>query len=138
MPPAHPYPRPACPPSRAGVRTPEGRTGLLDDVYGVGFHLLLDGTVVCEDPSAVAWTHVLTVLDASVIRLVPTGDSTGAEDLDDVLIPYLRQCGHAIQIVRPDGYVFGGVADTADLPSLLAELARAVHVSSEVPARITG
>jgi len=122
-----PVPPAGLPAVQGRVTTPGGRTGLLDEVYGTGFHVLLDGARLTGGPTAVAGADVLNLLGAVVVPLVPVGGD-GVQDLDGVLLPHLQASGHGAQVVRPDGYVFGGVADPADLPTLLAELAAALHV----------
>lgn len=113
------------------VTTVDGKTGLLDEVFGVGFHVLVDasraaGSVVPEQDA-----DLITDLAMSVIRLVPATDAAppdGVADVEGVMLDHLKNCGHAIQIVRPDGYVFGGVAEPSDFPALLADLASALSI----------
>ncbi|TMR24928.1 bifunctional 3-(3-hydroxy-phenyl)propionate/3-hydroxycinnamic acid hydroxylase [Nonomuraea turkmeniaca] len=129
------------------VREAGGAAGLLDEVAGFGFHVLVDGTRVdarelffVDDVSA-----FLGDLDARVLRVIPDGapveESGGSvltvKDLDGVLLSHLRACGHLVQIIRPDFYVFGGVPDQAGLPGLLAELAVALgHRSAALPTEV--
>ncbi|MCV7174212.1 bifunctional 3-(3-hydroxy-phenyl)propionate/3-hydroxycinnamic acid hydroxylase MhpA [Mycolicibacterium sphagni] len=130
----------------AGRRAVQGRIstanrgdGLLDEVYGAGFHLLIDASTITRpdlQPHHAA-AALIAELEISVIRLVPTANDPTlqdrAVDMDGVLLEHLSQCGHAAQIVRPDGYIFGGVADLENLPALLAELATALFIRRPAP-----
>ena len=114
------------------VRDTAGRTALLDELVGAGFHLLADGArvtaadLVFDGPAAA----LLADLEVSVVRLVEDGDGDGTTDLDGAIVGHLRRYGHAAVIVRPDGYVFGGAARAADLPGLLARLGTALGLRS--------
>lgn len=129
------------------VRGADGRTGLLDDVAGSGFHILVDGERVTADrptPSP-EQAALLKALDARIVRILPTGTRPAAasetpaaetpagggpamtvEDTDGVLLPHLRSSGHLLQIVRPDCYIFGGTPNETGFPGLLAELEQAL------------
>jgi hypothetical protein len=45
------------------------------------------------------------------------------------MLDHLHTSGHVIQVVRPDGYVFGGVGDASDLPRLRSQLQEAVRLT---------
>jgi flavoprotein hydroxylase len=58
--------------------------------------------------------------DAEVAEAV---DGTEAvADVDGVYLPWLRSTGYEAVMIRPDYYVFGGVASVTGLPILLDEL----------------
>ena len=121
----------------AGVLTAQptvgyrGRTGLLDDVVGVGFVL-----ACAEDPSDALDGERRAFLDAigaRVLHMVPAGviaeTAAAPADRADVMVdadggylPQLSAAGHVAALVRPDHYLFGGVAATAELPSLVDDL----------------
>jgi 2-polyprenyl-6-methoxyphenol hydroxylase-like FAD-dependent oxidoreductase len=127
----------------AGQLTPQptvgyrGRTGLLDEIVGIGFVL-----ACAEDPAAALDGERRSFLDAigaRVLRVVPasavgetvSGDPADLADLADVVVDvdggYLAQlaaAGHVAALVRPDHYLFGGVASTAELPGLVDDLRR--------------
>jgi flavoprotein hydroxylase len=68
----------------------------------------------------------LAELGAHVVRFVPPGEEPGSEaelvDEDTLYLPWLKAAGYEAVVIRPDFYVFGGVASAADLPRLLEEL----------------
>ena len=100
---------------------------MLDEVVGLGFHVLADG----ERVTASELGRPLASIRARIARVVPVGTTLApgdVEDIDGVLLRHLRSCGHAIQIVRPDFYIFGGTSDPAGLASLTAELERALSI----------
>lgn len=76
---------------------------------------------------------LLATLGAHLVRVVPadatpeTGPVAAVADIDDVLLPHLRACGHAVQIVRSDFYIFGGTADPAAPTDLLTDLDRTLN-----------
>lgn len=118
------------------VRDAGGRTGLLDDVAGFGFHILADGEHVTSSQLTPSLGHsdLLAAISAKIVRIVPAGAAPApasgpeitVEDCDGVLLPHLRACGQVIQIVRPDFNIFGGTPDAAGLTPLLSELEKAL------------
>jgi flavoprotein hydroxylase len=82
----------------------------------------------------------LARLGAHVVRFVPPGQEPGADDtgsgqpkvvadVDGVYRPWLASAGYEAVVIRPDFYVFGGVAAAADLPGLLDELFAALSLT---------
>jgi hypothetical protein len=51
-------------------------------------------------------------------------------DVDGVYRPWLAAAGYEAVVIRPDYYVFGGVASAADLPELVGELFAALGLKS--------
>jgi 2-polyprenyl-6-methoxyphenol hydroxylase-like FAD-dependent oxidoreductase len=99
----------------------DGVRGRLDDLVGPGFQLLAMG----HDPGAHLSGNVRHRLAELGARFVRLGDGPGAcRDLDGRLDGFLAARGWQAMIVRPDFYVYGGVADAADLPELAANLLR--------------
>ncbi|MBV9795060.1 MAG: bifunctional 3-(3-hydroxy-phenyl)propionate/3-hydroxycinnamic acid hydroxylase, partial [Actinobacteria bacterium] len=80
---------------------------------------------------------LLSSLGAHLVRVVPPGTELPGTagrietvaDLDGRYQPWLAAAGYAAAVIRPDGYVFGGVASAADLPGLLDELASKLELS---------
>nr|WP_294502544.1 bifunctional 3-(3-hydroxy-phenyl)propionate/3-hydroxycinnamic acid hydroxylase [uncultured Rhodopila sp.] len=113
------------------LRTHEGRW---DEVVGQGF------TVVVRDadPAKLLRPDQLRALETIGGHAVCLTNGRGGErvvDVDGRFGDFLKAHGAAGMIVRPDFYVFGGVAASDDLPdlvdNLLAELAASgVHVSA--------
>ncbi len=100
-----------------------GRTGLFDDIVGHGFAVITSGA----DPRDVLNAGDLAFLDTLGAHLVPIvaagADSTeGYADVEFGYLPNLTGQGHAAMIVRPDFYIYGAVADIADLPGLVRDL----------------
>jgi len=121
----------------AGLLTPQptvghrGRTGPLDEVVGLGFVL-----ACAEDPTAALDGERRSFLDAIGARVlhVVLADAADAPDaanqaavvvdIDGRLLAQLAAAGHVAALVRPDHYLFGGVASIADLPDLVDDLRR--------------
>jgi flavoprotein hydroxylase len=124
----------------AGLLTPQptvshrGRTGPLDEVVGLGFVL-----ACAEDPTAALDGERRSFLDAigaRVLHVVPADvpdalDAIDAPnradvvvDVDGGLLAQLAAAGHVAALVRPDHYLFGGVASMAGLPELVDDLRR--------------
>jgi flavoprotein hydroxylase len=118
------------------VLAADGRVGLLDDIIGTGWCILADGERVDAAALALdpAQAVLLTALGAHLVRVVPAqvvpedGPVAAVADIDGVLLAHLRACGHAIQIVRPDFYIFGGIAGPDALAGLLGDLERALSM----------
>jgi hypothetical protein len=57
---------------------------------------------------------------------VPPGQEPASEaelvDEGSLYLNWLKAAGYAAVVIRPDFYVFGGVASVADLPALVDEL----------------
>jgi flavoprotein hydroxylase len=126
------------------VWTAEGLSGLFDQVVGTGFVVAVgpDVPVGLKD-GALAF---LAELGAHVVRFVPPGREPSAADdgsgglevvvdLDGAYLPWLRSAGYKAAVIRPDFYVFGGVASAAGLAGLLDELFAALSLA---PQRATG
>jgi hypothetical protein len=62
-------------------------------------------------------------------RIAGLGDDV--RDLDGRLTGWLRAHGAAAVLVRPDYYVFGAVADSAAVPSLIEDLLSQLRVTKE-------
>ena len=111
------------------VRTAAGTTGLFDQVVGTGFALL--GRQPFIRKISDSDRALLAELGAHVVLAVPVdeapggtadGDEVVVVDADGVYLGWLAAAGYEAVVIRPDCYVFGGVASVADLPGLLAEL----------------
>src|SRR6201996_4632596 len=111
------------------VQRPDGVTGLFDQVVGIGFVVAVGSDVSLELNDAELAS--LGRLEAHVVRFAPSGASVAdvagdAEvlvDADRVYLPWMASAGYEAVVIRPDYYVFGGVASAADLSALLEELA---------------
>jgi flavoprotein hydroxylase len=106
------------------VRTAAGVTGRFDQVVGTGF-VVASGTDVAAVLGGAARSS-LERIGAHVVRFVPPGKEPGSEsdliDVDALYQIWLKAAGYEAVVIRPDFYVFGGVASVADLPVLLDEL----------------
>ena len=102
------------------------REGLFDDIVGRGWTLISVGT----DPRGALdqeARRILGALDFRVAAMTPPGHPpAGPDEVEDVEGAYqahLAERGWEAMVVRPDFYVFGGVASQAELSGLLHELA---------------
>ncbi len=94
----------------------DGREGRLDDLIGTGFVLILRGPMPTPSRRRSA---LLAELDVHVVAL----SVEGASDLDGRYDAFLREHGLAAMLVRPDFYLFGGVAELNQVDRLLQDLA---------------
>ncbi|QMU69744.1 bifunctional 3-(3-hydroxy-phenyl)propionate/3-hydroxycinnamic acid hydroxylase [Streptacidiphilus sp. P02-A3a] len=101
-----------------------GRTGLLDEVVGHGFVL-----AATTDPRTVLTTEQLAFLErigAHLLHLAPVDVEADPQvagyDVDEVLLPHLREAGHAGLLIRPDHYIFGTARTPEELSALVDEL----------------
>jgi 2-polyprenyl-6-methoxyphenol hydroxylase-like FAD-dependent oxidoreductase len=94
------------------LRIPGGADGRADDVLGAGFVLVVDGA---------ADTSLRTRAAALEVAVAALGD--GIDDVDGTLTGWLRANAAAAVLSRPDGYVFGAVADATSAGWLLDTLA---------------
>ncbi|MFD5395158.1 bifunctional 3-(3-hydroxy-phenyl)propionate/3-hydroxycinnamic acid hydroxylase [Streptomyces sp. NPDC127097] len=116
-----------------------GRTGLFDQIVGVGSFTLL----ATEDPRTLLHDGTSGWCERLGIRLVRvTGDTTAdgpddVIDLDGTYRAHLERCGQQALLLRPDHYVFGGTPRTEEVSGLLSALRRGLGTSSgaAVPAR---
>ncbi|WP_375475427.1 bifunctional 3-(3-hydroxy-phenyl)propionate/3-hydroxycinnamic acid hydroxylase [uncultured Jatrophihabitans sp.] len=112
---------------QARVADRSGVVGRFDEVFGTGFFV-----TSAVDLSAVLTPAVLDVLQllrARVVTFVEPGAEVAvpspvevAVDVDGFYLPFMRDAGHEVLIVRPDFYFFGAAGDAAQLPALLEEL----------------
>jgi 2-polyprenyl-6-methoxyphenol hydroxylase-like FAD-dependent oxidoreductase len=101
----------------------QGRSGRYDDVVGPGFQVMAWN----HDPLGVLSDDQLRFLHAIDARIVevtsryrPSGDVV--DDLRGVYGSWFAEHLAEAVVVRPDYYVFGAVADIAELPRLVDDL----------------
>ena len=111
----------------AGVRAVQGtvrlgdRSGRFNDLVGPGFVLL------ARQPVALPAEHA-RFLERTGVQVVVLEE---VEDLDGRLTAWLDEHGVEAVLVRPDGYVFGAVAMSASLPTLVDDLRAQLHTTDE-------
>jgi 2-polyprenyl-6-methoxyphenol hydroxylase-like FAD-dependent oxidoreductase len=115
-----------------------GRSGLLDDLVGAGWALLVTGADPDELVSP-AGRAVLDHLGAAVVRIEDEarGDDVAA-DLDGRYGPWFAELGVTAVLVRPDFYIFGAAADAEALDELIADLRRQLGLRLPAPSIATG
>jgi flavoprotein hydroxylase len=112
-------------------------TGLFDQVAGTGFVVAAGPGVSFGFNDSVRAS--LAQLGAHLVRFVPPSSEPGAGedgaevlvDVDGGYLPWLRSAGYEAVVIRPDYYVFGGVASASDLPALVGELAGKLGLVSD-------
>ena len=67
--------------------------------------------------------HVLPA-DADAAAAAGPGPAEQVIDVDGGYLAQLSAAGHVAALVRPDHYLFGGTASTAELPGLVDDLRR--------------
>ncbi|MFD5098254.1 bifunctional 3-(3-hydroxy-phenyl)propionate/3-hydroxycinnamic acid hydroxylase MhpA [Streptomyces albidochromogenes] len=109
------------------------RTGLFDQVVGIGLTLLS-----VEDPRLVLDRDVVAWCEQVGIRLLRITDDPTADgpfdvvDLDGTYLPHLARTGRKALLLRPDHYVFGAAARMDDVPALLAAFRDGLTAASPV------
>lgn len=97
---------------------------LLDAVAGTGWRLVLDASFAA-DPAIDA---AASAAGLTIVRLAgangPSADRHGLAERDGVLARWFAGHGVGAAVVRPDHYVFGTAATTADLLALITTLGR--------------
>lgn len=107
------------------IRATEGE-GRSDDVLPRGWTMFTVGA----QPDAISTSAraVLSDLDATVVRVLSTGqpDAASVVDLDGTLLGWLHDLtgGFGAVIVRPDFYVFGAVPQAQSIEDAVMQLAR--------------
>lgn len=104
------------------VRTTDGREGWFDDVVSGGWVLIArDGDPFATlDRDAARWLRELGVVGAHV------GDDAPLVDVDGTYARWFEGIGAAVALQRPDFYVFGAEARSADTPRLVDALRRSL------------
>jgi 2-polyprenyl-6-methoxyphenol hydroxylase-like FAD-dependent oxidoreductase len=102
----------------------QGRTARYDDLFGRGFHLLVIGEDDPLDYISATQRAALSQIDLRVIRLSEeASDIPGVyRDVSGKYHRFMDEAGITALIVRPDFYLFGGVARIDRLPGLLDDL----------------
>jgi 2-polyprenyl-6-methoxyphenol hydroxylase-like FAD-dependent oxidoreductase len=109
-----------------GVVEAGGRTGRFDDVVGRGFVLLLAAGNPHEVLDGELMAYVTDVLGGVVVSL-DRSVRRGVRDADGALTAWLRDNGAGAALIRPDGYVFGSVAEPAGAARLVRALRQAIR-----------
>ncbi|MFI0854541.1 bifunctional 3-(3-hydroxy-phenyl)propionate/3-hydroxycinnamic acid hydroxylase [Streptomyces sp. NPDC021098] len=126
----------------AGALTPQARvasgdrTGLFDELVGLGFVLLasVDPRPFLDEGQ----TEFLERLGTRFVHVLPSGtDPNGLDtgtvvDVDDRYLPYLAEAGATALLIRPDFNAFGAAGRADELGSLVEELRR--HLGEPEPA----
>lgn len=116
----------------AGLLSPHGavsfsgQQGRFDDVVGLGFVLMSRAKGATAQLSA-AHHAVLDTLKVRVAQLVKPNTDDGPEVVVDVDLKFnnfMDAQGIDTMLVRPDFYLFGGTAHAADVPAMVADLAK--------------
>ncbi|MGH3275387.1 MAG: bifunctional 3-(3-hydroxy-phenyl)propionate/3-hydroxycinnamic acid hydroxylase [Streptosporangiaceae bacterium] len=126
----------------AGQLSPQGRVadasgtvGRFDEVIGTGF--VVASTVDLSPILNGELRASLQRLDAHVVRFIEPGAAARpagtdvAVDVDDFYLPWLREAGYEVIVVRPDFYFFGAAGSAAELPALLRELLARLNLVPE-------
>lgn len=112
---------------QARVANGAGTVGRFDEVIGTGF--VIESAVDLSSLLSREVRASVRRLGANVVQFAVPGDAldvpegvTLAVDVDNTYLPYLRDGGHEVLVVRPDFYVFGAATTAAELPALLDHL----------------
>jgi 2-polyprenyl-6-methoxyphenol hydroxylase-like FAD-dependent oxidoreductase/catechol 2,3-dioxygenase-like lactoylglutathione lyase family enzyme len=106
-----------------------GREGRFDDVVGTGFALIASAGDPLE-PLGPEQRELVDSLGVTLASLDPIAPS-GVRDVDGRLTRWLSDHGVHAVLVRPDFYVFGGASSPEELPALLDDLRRELHINHE-------
>lgn len=99
----------------------DGESGRFDDVVGTGFQIIV------RNGSAADWLDSATLaalnrIGARFASLDETDTAGGLRDLAGRLVGFMAERGWAAMIVRPDFYIYGGVAGLDGLSELARDL----------------
>jgi len=96
-------------------------TGLLDEITGPGWRLLIDGR---SNDAASMLSLGLARADLSVAAIAPAGAgfANALEETEGVLASWFDRHAVAAAVVRPDHYVFATARNSTELSDLLAEV----------------
>jgi 3-(3-hydroxy-phenyl)propionate hydroxylase len=118
------------------VRTPDGRSMLLDDLVGDRFALIFSREEFAAGLDDAA-SAILKRLGAVVLALGEAASSAGSFDVivDEIGVLEAWMIAHAFAaaLVRPDKYAFGGAPARRSLNELVCSLGEALFAQSEGP-----
>ena len=103
----------------------QGREGRFDDLVGLGF-VLISRSASALASIGDAQRAFLDALGAKRVVVNAAGGAKAAGallDLDDKFIPYMQQHGIDTMLLRPDFYLYGAVAEPAEINRLIDDLA---------------
>lgn len=98
------------------LRSTDGRSGLMDEVAGRGWRLVLDAELGGHEPSG-RRAAPGEPADLGVLRLAPDA----WQERDGIVAGWMQRHGCHAVLLRPDHYVFGIAADAHALAALLDE-----------------
>ena len=107
-------------------------TGLLDDVVGHGWQLIVSHKVDLDSLPAQHHT-LLADMGAHIVKVGPTGSP--AEVHSDELTGWLDGLGQVAVLARPDFYLYGGATDADDLAALLDDFTASLRGAIPTPAQ---
>lgn len=123
------------------VRTADGQTVLLDEVLGLGWAVVINGSTP-EEVFGPADLRTLRRIGARLVTVRPVTQAgvrpsalPGAQvvaDVDGTLKRWFDQRPASVVFLRPDRFV-GAAGLTQDAPRALAALAVAMHLRAEAP-----
>lgn len=118
------------------VRTAEGRKCLLDEATGMMFRLVVQDDVDAAVLERLAgeW-RVLSDVPLELVAIgtgapAPGGPSHVYQDVDGVLVGWMRRHDCTAVIVRPDHYVYGACRNAQDAVAMIHELAAALRAGN--------
>ena len=118
-----------------GVVTVDGTTGLFDDVVGGGWVLLTHSSATQTALSS-SQTDIADRLGITIAHVGPQGSGAPIIDTEGTYAAWLESIGAQTLLLRPDFWVFGGVADAADSGALLDSLADGLAGRFPTPPRV--
>lgn len=107
-----------------------GITALWDQAVGPGIDVI--ATLPLDEVGDPAVVATLRAAGVRFWRLLEADQPLGENDVadtDGVLLAHLREVGHEVVVVRPDGYLFGA-SDADGATELLGDLAESLHIRS--------
>ena len=116
----------------------QGIQGFLDDVVGQGWKIIS----IKDDPRNVLSRAQIAFLDELntdfVYITLDKSSKKAAIDVDGKYSEYFVNNGIETLIIRPDYYIFGATASYKELPSLVDELSKQMHITkSSTALRLT-
>ncbi len=111
------------------------KQGFLEDVIGQGWKIIS----IKDDPCTILSEEQLAFLNELETQFIQlTHDpfsSKAAIDIDGEYFEYFKENGIEALIIRPDCYIFGGIAFHQELPSAVDELSKQIYRTKKSTSR---
>jgi 2-polyprenyl-6-methoxyphenol hydroxylase-like FAD-dependent oxidoreductase len=99
----------------------EGKTGRFDDIIGRGWMIISSAPMPTNLLSSEQQAFLET-LNARFAHVTSEDGSSAINDVEGAYTQFLKEHDLEVMVIRPDFYIFGGVASLKELPKLVDSL----------------